>query len=47
MLCAANLQGHADACCTFRRPHTLGQLIESYLRQDYARELRLACFNKR
>ncbi|MCA9175168.1 MAG: glycosyltransferase family 2 protein, partial [Planctomycetales bacterium] len=30
----------AALCCTFRRPHTLGQLIESYLRQDYPRELR-------
>ena len=30
----------AALCCTFRRPHTLGQLIESYLRQDYPAELR-------
>ena len=30
----------AALCCTFRRPHTLGQLIESYLRQDYPSELR-------
>ena len=30
----------AALCCTFRRPHTLGQLIESYLRQDYPPELR-------
>ena len=22
-------------CCTFRRPHSLGELIESFLRQDY------------
>lgn len=27
-------------CCTFRRPHSLGELIESFLRQDYPRELR-------
>ena len=27
-------------CCTFRRPHLLGELIESYLRQDYPRPLR-------
>lgn len=30
----------AALCCTFRRPHTLGQLIESFLRQDYPAELR-------
>ena len=27
-------------CCTFRRPHLLGELIESFLRQDYPRPLR-------
>ena len=30
----------AALCCTFRRPHMLGQLIESFLRQDYPRDLR-------
>ncbi len=30
----------AALCFTFRRPHTLGQLIESFLRQDYPAELR-------
>lgn len=30
----------AALCCTFRRPHSLGELIESFLRQDYPRELR-------
>ena len=30
----------AALCCTFRRPHTLGQLIECFLRQDYPSELR-------
>ena len=30
----------AAICCTFRRPHTLGQLVESFLRQDYPSELR-------
>lgn len=30
----------AALCCTFRRPHTLGQMIECYLRQDYPSELR-------
>ncbi|MBX3399553.1 MAG: glycosyltransferase [Gemmataceae bacterium] len=30
----------AALCCTYRRPHLLGQLIESFLRQDYPRELR-------
>jgi len=25
----------AALCCTFHRPHTLGHLIESFLRQDY------------
>ncbi len=30
----------AALCCTFRRPHTLGQLVESFLRQDYPAELR-------
>ena len=30
----------AALCCTFRRPHTLGQLVESFLRQDYPSELR-------
>lgn len=30
----------AALCCTFRRPHTLGQLIESFLRQDYPAERR-------
>lgn len=25
----------AALCCTYLRPHTLGQLIESFLRQDY------------
>jgi len=30
----------AAVCCTFRRPHLLGELIESFLRQDYPRELR-------
>lgn len=27
-------------CCTYLRPHLLGELIESFLRQDYPRELR-------
>jgi len=30
----------AALCCTYLRPKTLGQLIESFLRQDYPRELR-------
>ena len=30
----------AALCCTFRRPHTLGQLVESFLRQAYPAELR-------
>ncbi len=30
----------AALCCTYRRPHLLGQLIASFLRQDYPRELR-------
>lgn len=30
----------AALCCTYHRPHTLGQLIECYLRQDYPPELR-------
>lgn len=30
----------AALCCTFHRPHLLGQLIESFLRQDYPRVLR-------
>ena len=30
----------AALCCTFRRPHLLGELIESFLRQDYPRPLR-------
>jgi glycosyltransferase involved in cell wall biosynthesis len=30
----------AALCCTFHRPHLLGQLIESFLRQDHPRELR-------
>lgn len=30
----------AALCCTYRRAHTLGHLIESYLRQDYPSELR-------
>ena len=30
----------AALCCTYHRPHTLGQLIESFLRQDYPKELR-------
>jgi len=30
----------AALCCTYRRPHLLGQLIESFLRQDYPSELR-------
>jgi len=30
----------AALCCTFHRPHLLGQLIESFLRQDYPRENR-------
>lgn len=30
----------AALCCTYLRPHTLGQLVESFLRQDYPRELR-------
>ncbi len=30
----------AALCCTYLRPHTLGLLIESFLRQDYPRELR-------
>jgi hypothetical protein len=30
----------AALCCTYHRPHLLGQLIESYLRQDYPRHLR-------
>ena len=30
----------AAICCTFHRPHLLGQLIESFLRQDYPPHLR-------
>jgi glycosyltransferase involved in cell wall biosynthesis len=30
----------AALCCTYLRPHTLGQLIESFLRQDYPRDQR-------
>jgi len=30
----------AALCCTYQRPHLLGQLIESFLRQDYPREQR-------
>ncbi|HYH67623.1 MAG TPA: hypothetical protein VD866_23195 [Urbifossiella sp.] len=30
----------AALCCTYHRPHLLGQLIESFLRQDYPRHLR-------
>ncbi len=30
----------AALCCTYLRPHTLGELIESFLRQDYPHELR-------
>jgi len=30
----------AALCCTYKRPNLLGQLIESFLRQDYPRELR-------
>jgi glycosyltransferase involved in cell wall biosynthesis len=30
----------AALCCTFRRPHTLGQLVESFLRQVYPADLR-------
>ncbi len=30
----------AALCCTYLRPGTLGQLIESFLRQDYPKELR-------
>lgn len=30
----------AALCCTYLRPHLLGQLIESFLRQDYPRHLR-------
>jgi len=30
----------AALCCTYRRPHTLGHLVESFLRQDYPRGLR-------
>jgi hypothetical protein len=30
----------AALCCTYRRPHLLGQLIESFLRQTYPRDLR-------
>ena len=30
----------AALCCTFHRPHLLGQLVESFLRQDYPRHLR-------
>jgi len=30
----------AALCCTYRRPHLLGQLIESFRRQDYPRALR-------
>jgi len=30
----------AALCCTYKRPHLLGQLIESFLRQDYPREQR-------
>lgn len=30
----------AALCCTYHRPHMLGQLVESFLRQDYPRELR-------
>lgn len=30
----------AALCCTYRRPHTIGQLIECFLRQDYPKELR-------
>lgn len=30
----------AALCCTYLRPHLLGQLVESFLRQDYPPELR-------
>jgi hypothetical protein len=30
----------AALCCTYQRPHSLGQLIESFLRQDYPRDQR-------
>jgi len=30
----------AALCCTYKRPHLLGHLIESFLRQDYPQELR-------
>ena len=30
----------AALCCTFHRPHLLGQLVESFLRQDYPRHQR-------
>jgi hypothetical protein len=30
----------AALCCTYHRPHLLGQLIESFLRQDYPRDQR-------
>ena len=30
----------AALCCTYLRPGSLGQLIESFLRQDYPRESR-------
>ena len=30
----------AALCCTYHRPHTLGHLIECFMRQDYPRDLR-------
>lgn len=30
----------AALCCTFRRPHLLGELIDSFLRQEYPEALR-------
>lgn len=30
----------AALCCTYQRPHTLGQLIESFMRQQYSSESR-------
>lgn len=30
----------AALCCTYHRPQTLGQIVESFLRQDYPAELR-------
>jgi hypothetical protein len=30
----------AALCCTYQRPHLLGQLIESFRRQDYPLSMR-------